>query len=525
MRDKWIRGSRNLAAIAVAAVALAGCGGGASSSTASSGDAGELDTSATLRVATAAPSRNLDPYLQTSVGGYGYLSPIFDRLTVVDADGNLEPGLAESWEFASDGSYLELKLRKGVTFHDGAPFDASAVVANITRGQTMEGSTVVAALKSITGTDIVDEHTVRLRLAPGAGVELPGVFSNNAGMMISPRFIESGTDIRNNPGKSGSGAYEVASYVPEESLTLVRAEGTNWDPEAGKVAGIEIKAMPDASTRLNGLKTGAVDISWVSSANEVVEAQSLAKSGTLAVDDVSFRNVLGVYMRAQGDLAKPEVRQAVAYSIDPAAVSALFSGTCTPRQQLFPAGSWAADDSYQYPYAFDLDKAKSLVQSVGGAPKITLTFGAGTNTEKPANVIQSMLAAAGLDADLNPVPNSQNEPRYVAGDFQSMVANSFTPRVDPAETVSTYITGPYDLSNGNPQIKELATKAANPTLSQDGRAPMYQDIAEQTLEEAMFVPICNLTNATVATNKVTDIDGIAWVNNGLFDIRHVGIAK
>ncbi len=61
---------------------------------------------------------------------------------------------------------LELKLRKGVTFHDGAPFDAAAVVANIERGQTMEGSTVVAALKSITGTDIVDEHTVRLRLAP-----------------------------------------------------------------------------------------------------------------------------------------------------------------------------------------------------------------------------------------------------------------------------------------------------------------------------------------------------------------------
>lgn len=525
MRDKWIRRSTSLAAVTVAAVALAGCGGGASSSTASSGDSGELDRSATLRVATAAPSRNLDPYLQTSVGGYGYLSPIFDRLTVVDADGNLQPGLAESWEFAPDGSYLELKLREGVAFHDGAPFDANAVVANIVRGQTMEGSTVVAAMKSIVGTDVVDDYTVRLQLAPGAGVELPGVFSTNAGMMISPRFIEAGTDIRNDPGESGSGAYVVSTYVPEESLTLTRAEGQNWDPEAGKVAGIEIKAMPDASTRLNGLETGAVDLSWISSANEVVEAQSLAKSGTLAVDEVSFRNVLGVYMRAQGDLAQPEVRQAVAYSIDPAAVSALFSGTCKPHQQLFPSDSWAADDSYQYPYAFDPDKAKSLVQGAGGAPKIALTFGAGTNTEKPANVIQSMLAAAGFDAELNPVPNSQNEPRYIAGDFQSMVANSFTPKVDPAETASTYITGSYDLSNGNPQIKELAAEAANPTLSQDERAPMYRDIAEQTLEEAMFVPICNLTNATVATGNVTGIDEIAWVNNGLFDVRHVGIAK
>lgn len=525
MRDKLIRTSRVMAVAAAASVVLAACGGGASSTTASGGASGELDSAAVLRVATAAPSRNLDPYLQTSVGGYGYLSPIFDRLTVVDADGNLEPGLAESWEFAPDGSYLELKLRKDVTFHDGAPFDAAAVAANIARGKTMEGSTVVAALKNITNVEVVDGHTVRLQLAPGTGVDLPGIFSTNAGMMISPKYIEAGTDIRNNPGKSGSGAYEVSSYVPEESLVLVRAAGTNWDPEAGKVAGIEIKAMPDASTRLNGLKTGAVDLSWVSSANEVVEAQSLAKSGTLAVDEVSFRNVLGVYMRAQGDLAKPEVRQAVAHAIDPAAVSALFSDTCKPHQQLFPADSWAADDSYKYPYGFDLDKAKSLVQSAGGAPKITLTFGAGTNTEKPANVIQSMLAAAGLDAELNPVPNSQNEPRYIAGDFQSMVANSFTPKVDPAETVSTFVTGPYDLANGNPEIKELAAQAAKPSLTQDERAPMYRDIADRTLEEAMFVPICNLTNATVATNKVTDIDGIAWVNNGLFDIRHVGIAK
>ncbi len=202
----------------------------------------------------------------------------------------------------------------------------------------------------------------------------------------------------------------------------------------------------------------------------------------------------------------------MAYSIDPAAVSALFSDTCTPRSSCSrpAAGRRTTPTSTRTPSIWT---RQELVQGVGGAPKITLTFGAGTNTEKPANVIQSMLAAAGLDAELNPVPNSQNEPRYVAGDFQSMVANSFTPRVDPAETVSTYITGPYDLSNGNPQIKELATKAAT-RLCRRTSAPMYQDIAEQTLEEAMFVPICNLTNATVATDKVTDIDGIAWVNTG-----------
>lgn len=523
MRNKMIRTSQALALAATASVLLSACGGGASS-TAAGGPTGDPDPTAVLRVTASAPTRNLDPYLQSSYGGWGYLTPVFDRLTVVDGDGTLQPGLAESWTFAPDGTYLELKLRQGVTFHDGAPFDAAAVAANIQRGKTMEGSTVVGALKNITNVDVVDAHTVRLQLAPGTGVELPGVFSTNVGMMVSPKAVEAKTDLRTDPGKSGSGAYLVTRYVPEESVTMARADGTNWDPEAGKLAGIEFKWVADASTRLNGLKTGATDLSWVSSANEVVEAASLGKSGTLDVSQVPFRNVLGVYMRGQGDLDKPEVRQAVASAIDPAAISALFSGTCTPTRQLYPAGSWAVDDAYQYPYQYNLDKAKSLVQKAGGA-KVTLTFAAGTNTEKPANVIQAALAQAGIDAELNPVPNTQNEPRYIAGDFQSMVANSFSPKVDPAETVSTYVTGAYDLGGGNPQIKELAAKAANPALSQEQRAPLYEQIWDLTLKEARFVPICNQTNATVAGTKVTGTSNMPWVNLGIFDVRHVGMTK
>ena len=106
-----------------------------------------------------------------------------------------------------------------------------------------------------------------------------------------------------------------------------------------------------------------------------------------------------------------------------------------------------------------------------------------------------------------------------------MVSNSFSPKVDPAETVNTFVTGPYDLANGNPQIAELAAKAANPTLSQDERAPMNHEIWDLTLKEAMFVPICNQTNATISTAKVVGTENMPWVNLGIFDVRHVGITK
>ena|SRR5690606_4273587 len=97
------------AAVLVAAMlGLAACAGDAeeSDTQAPAGDS-EIDPNAVLRFTAAAPSRNLDPVLQTSYGGWGYLVLIYDRLTTIDKDDNVQPGLATEWSFAEDGSYLE----------------------------------------------------------------------------------------------------------------------------------------------------------------------------------------------------------------------------------------------------------------------------------------------------------------------------------------------------------------------------------------------------------------------------------
>ena len=455
----------------------------------------------------------------------GYLSPVFDRLTMVSEDDEIVPGLATEWEFVDDGAALELTLRDDVTFNDGSPFDAQAVKANIERGKTMEGSTVVEDLEEINSVEVVDETTVRLALEGGGGVTLPSKFATNVGMMISPAAIEAGTDIRNDPGLAGSGAYIVESFVPQETLELVRREGEYWDEDGGRLAGMTLSLMPDASTRLNGIRTGETDLTWVSSANEIVEAQNLAEQGAYQVDEVEFRNVLGVMMRPEGALADREIRQGVARAIDPDALSARFSGTCVPFRQMEPADSWAAADSdYEYPYTFDEAEARQLVDSAGGGT-VALSFGAGGNTEKPANVLQAQLAAVGLDVELDPVPVAQSEPRNAAGEFQAYVANSFRPALDPAGTVDKYVTGPYNFGNGDPEIEALAKEAADSTLSQDERAGMYRQIWAKTLEEALFVPICHQKNATVASDKVVGVGKFPLVNTGIFDVRTAAIAE
>lgn len=484
----------------------------------------DIDPDAVLRFTSAGPIRNLDPALQTSYGGWGYLALAWDRLIMLDTKDELIPGLATEWNFSKDGATLELKLRDDVMFHDGTPFNAEAVKVNIERGQTLTDSAVKADLTDITSVEVIDDYTVSLTLAAGRGVQLPSTFATNVGMMVSPKAITDGVDLANNPGTAGSGPYVITAFTPNEKVSMVRAD-SYWDPTAGRLAGVELERVPEATTRLNGVQTGLTDLSFVSSPNDLAQATELATQGQIVMQTTQFRNVVGVYLRAnQGALVNEGVRQAIAHSIDPDAINALFSGTCTPHQQLYPAGSWPEIPDYTYPYGYDVEKAKSLIAAAGGA-KVTVTFAAGTNAEQPANVIQSQMAAAGIDAQLNPVPNSENEPRFIAGDFELMVATSFSPKIDPAASVNTYFLNTYKLAADPSLIEADATKAADPTLTQAERAPLYAKIWETALEQVWFVPICQLTNGAIANDKVIGIDNIPWANIGIWDLRNVAMKK
>lgn len=517
------------AAATSAAGTSAADAGGSSAPAAGSGSSAaappaDVDTSAVLKFTSAGPTRNLDPAKQTSYGGWGYLVLVYDRLTMLDAKDQVVPGLATEWTFAKDGSSLELKLRKDVKFHDGTPFNADAVKANIERGKTLADSSVKPSLESITKVDVVDDYTVKLELAKGSGVALPSIFATDAGMMVSPKVITSGASLEDGKVDAGSGPYVVSEYVANEKVVLKRAP-SYWDPNVGTLAGIELQRVADAATRLKGVQTGETDLSFVSSANEVAQAKQLADAGTIKESLVTFRNVLGIYLRTgKGDLAKPEIRQAIAYAVDPNAINALFSGTCTPTRQLVPANDWSAIPDYTYPYEFDEAKAKELVQKVGGG-KVTITFAAGTNAEQPANVVQAALTKVGIQATLNPVPNTENEPRFIAGDFEMMVATSWSPKIDPAQTVDTYLLETYKLATDPSLIKDKAAKAADPTLSQEERAPLYQDIWKTALEQNWYIPLCNQTSATISNDKVLGADTVPWANIGIWDLRGIAMKK
>ena len=518
-----MRSTMRAAAVVLATcLATAACAGGGSRSSADG--SGEVDPDAVLRVATPAPFNTLDPARQTVVGDSMFTTLVYDRLVMTDADDELQPMLATSWRFAKDGSHLDFMLRDDVTFHDGTPFDAAAVKANIERGKTLEGSTVSSYLESIVGVDVIDTTTVRLRLAKGEGAELPAIMSTNVGMMVSPAALDDpAADLAGAPGAAGSGPYVVTSFTPSEELRFEAAEDY-WDPAAGNLAAIEVEFAPDAATRLNGVRSGAADFAAISSASDMLQAGDLAERGEVGLTEITYRSVMGLMLNsAKGNMQDPVARRAVAHAIDPEVIDDLFSGTCAPHRQIYPDGDWAAIADYAYPYEHDLEKAKALVKEAGSV-SLELSFPAGTNVEQPANVLQSSLAAAGIEATLNPVPVTESNARYQAGDFESLVTASFAPQADPAATVDLYLLGGFQLARTEAEkdrIRALADPGRDPRLDEAERADIYAETWATTLEEAWFVPICNITTGIVHDESVLHTDNLPWGTQGLQDLRYV----
>ena len=231
---------------------------------------------------------------------------VYDRLVHYDSSGALIPGLATDWTFSDDGMTLTLNLREGVTFHDGTEFNAEAVKANIERGKTIEGSSVVADLADISEVVVVDDYTVDLKLTQPSSV-LPGLLSSRAGVMISPAAFE--TDLDFNP--VGAGPYKVVEYRPDDVIIFEKYEDY-WDDTYGGPDRVEWRIIADETTRLNALKAGEVDMALI-----VGSQMEDAENSGLTVDSRPVLSYQVLYLdRSVEPLAKQEVRQAMAHAVD-----------------------------------------------------------------------------------------------------------------------------------------------------------------------------------------------------------------
>ena len=203
-------------------------------------------------------------------------SAIFDTLTTLDANGKPQPKLALSWEPSEDFKMWTFKLRPGVKFHDGTPFNAEAFKANFDRQKDPANKCRCAFyISNVKDVQAPDELTLVYNLNDPS-VNFPSLlisYANQNGAIHSPTAWKTkGDDYNRNP--VGTGPYILKSWTAGDRMILEK-NPDYWDKDKVYFDRITLKPLPDAQSRFASLQSGEVDLIWDDeySADNIQKAQ------------------------------------------------------------------------------------------------------------------------------------------------------------------------------------------------------------------------------------------------------------
>lgn len=495
-----------MASLATAAVfTVAACGSSSSGTSGSaSGSAAQGDPAAVLRYVYQNAPSTLDPHVVNTGFANVPLFLIFDRLVHVNPAGEAIPGLATSWKFSDDGKSLTLKLREGVKFQDGTPFDAEAVKMNIEHGKTVEASFVKTDLDSIEKVTVVDPLTVRLALkSPDVGLVLK--LSDRAGAMLSPKSIEAGTA---GTKPVGAGMYQLdGDYQVGVKMKVKKWDGY-WNAKAQTLGGVEMTFAADPAVALNSVKSGGADAGLITPAQ--IDPAKSAGLNVLESYDLGYRNIF-----LNGDnlpaLKDEKVRLALNLAIDRQEfVNGLLFGYGKVNNQPFPAGYFAHSDKAPQ-YAYDPTKAKQLLDEAGYANgfDITLETVPG-NFAREAEAIAAQWGKIGVKVKVSQLEAAALGVRISVDKTAQAAFLNWTGRPDPSSTLSLLY---FEGGTQGPAAKMITPKAQSLFDEQDGeadpakRAQLLQGLSEEFVAHppASQIVVANAVNATVTTKKVVGL--------------------
>jgi len=327
-----------------------------------------------LVVGQVAEPQALDPHAVTAVNDFRILMNVYDGL-VRYAPGTLEvePALASDWDVSEDGTVYTFTLREGISFHDGTPLDAEAVVFNFERMLNEDHpfhetgpfplSFFFSAVQTV---EAVDDLTVRFTLNEPYAPFLSNL-AYPTGLIVSPTAVEQhGEDFGRNP--SGTGAFRFVEWRSNEAV-VVEANPDYWDG-APELEAVVFRPITDANTRVAEMLSGGIDM--------MVEVPPVSLSqfqgDAFRVVEQAGPHVWFLILNLrEGPFTDQLVRQAANYAVNKTAlVEEVLEGTAevaagpTP-----PAFAWAYNEELE-PYPYDPDRARELLAEAGVEnPEIT----------------------------------------------------------------------------------------------------------------------------------------------------------
>jgi peptide/nickel transport system substrate-binding protein len=381
----------------------------------------EIRRGGTLRLVLGEDPDSLDPHATVSATASGVQGFIYDRLVYINQQGLPAGRLASSWTVSQDQKVVTFKLRTGIKFHDGTPFNAQAV--EFTFKRLLDPATAAPArsqFNEVKDVKALDDTTVQFTLEKPFAPFFTNLTTSYAGIVSPAAVRKYGKDYGRNP--VGTGPFKFETWVAGSSIVLARnpeyqqfrEDVQNKGPV--HVSGIILKVVPAVGTRIAAMETGELDV--IPLTRESADRFLNDKRFKTAVkkDALNFVFVEFNYKRPPFD--NPKFRAAVGWAIDKKSiVEGAWGGFATLNLNPIPVGVAGWDDKIgkQYGIGFDLRKAATMLDELGWrvnpatrvrenggrAAKFSCwTYSGFETVKRGCEIIQANLKDVGIDVDV-----------------------------------------------------------------------------------------------------------------------------
>ena len=433
---------------------------------------------------------------------------------------DVEPQLATSWEVSKDGLIWTFKLRKGVKFHDGTPFNANAVKVSFERvidknhpfykyGTWRYPALGLGPVKEV---KVIDDYTVSLRTEKPYA-QLVANLALWLCPILSPAAIEKyKEDIGRNP--VGTGPFKFVKWIKDDQIILERNDDY-WGqkPHLDKII---LKAIPEVAARFMALQSGAVDI--VDDLDP--DSNQMAKSNpNFKVIDRPSVNIGYLAINTKKPIFSNKlVRQAISHAIDKQTIiKTIFRGQAVPATNPFPPSMWG----YNYKigdYDYSVQKAKDLLAKAGYPKGFDIELWAMPVSRaympepvKTAELIQGYLAAVGINAKIVRHEWGVYLDKTAKGEHDMCMLGWLGGNADP----DNFLYGLLSSENAKPPAANIAfwenaefdklVKDAQSVFEKAKRASNYLRAQEIFHEEVPWVPLAHSTTIRVYNKKLHDV--------------------